>query len=517
MRRTYATFILIAIAGLSIWLVRDSQIPFWIAGPVQVAFYAIALVTSGRLLFARPHGALLFVLLAALLLFPFGVLLRTYGFVDLIAFTFHFQAGITLESMSDSFRPMIVVAGALVFFTLAIYHLGSLWNRMRDIAVAGAAVILVMNPVVGGAYSALTIGLDPLGLAGRITPPALAGVATPPTTNPDLIVIYLEGTEQGYADRNLFGDIYDPLRSLWPEAAVLSNIAQITATNWSIAGMSATQCGLPLLPDGIIAHNLFHLKTEFLDGHICLGDVLNIRGYHSEFIVGGEAFFAGITHFYNTHQFDEQIDLADFVDSFSAEEYTAAFSEWVVDDQMVFDMARQRYRQNQQREGAFALVVETFGPHGPMHLLSRRCTRNGVATLVNDMRPAVRCLADEVLEFVRFVQAESAGRETVFLILSDHLGHDPALRRMMQADERRNTAMIIGPTRAGTVIDSPGSMIDIYPTLLDYLGLIPPGGRAGLGVSLLGDTPSLVEELGITALNDQLRYDPAIRDAIWRN
>lgn len=279
--------------------------------------------------------------------------------------------------------------------------------------------------------------------------------------------------------------------------------------------MVASQCGLPLLPNGLNFRNMFVAQTEFITDHKCLGDILHERGYHSEYVVGGDAVFAGIRYFYGDHGFDRMTQLSDIEAAFPKEEVEAAFQDWVVDDQMVFDMARLRYLDARDAGGPIALVVETFGPHGPEHLLSRRCSETGKAELVGDMRPVVLCTAEDAVDFVRFVQQHDEGRDTVFVLLSDHLGHDPRLRSLMADQTRHNTAMIIAPDMSPQVVEKAGSMIDLFPTILEALGLATEDPRAGLGVSLLSDVPTLTEEFGVDGLNAQFRYDKSIRQAIW--
>jgi phosphoglycerol transferase len=514
-RRGIAASLFLANAVIGVLLVLSDALIYFTWGPVQAGLYLAASGVAGRAAWGKPSWTLVWLVLAAFAMFPFGVMMRVYGFVDLFAFYYHLQEGITANSLADAYRPMIVVAGALLVFVLVVYHLTQLLHIGRWPVVAGVGVLLAINPVIGAAITAYGVTLHPADLANRIAAPDLLHS----DSRPDLVVIYMEGTEQGYGQTDVFGDIYAPIRQLYPEAVTFTNIDQIEGTGWSIAGITASQCGLPLLPNKFVARNLFFQQTDFLTAHVCLSDILAERGYEVGFYEGAEAGFAGTANFTSSHHYDTIIDSTAIAAEFTPEEYAAAFSVWVVDDQMLYDSAKAHYAAMIGMDRPLAMVVETFGPHGPDHVLSRECGDTGRAVRLADMKPVVQCLTTQTVAFIRHIQSLRAarGRDTVFVILSDHLSHDRHLQHWLVQKDRRNTALILGPSRAGTVINKHGSMIDIFPTLLDYLGLLAPGGKAGLGVSLFSDQPTLVEELGIPRLNDQLRYDEAIRNAVWQD
>ena len=57
-------------------------------------------------------------------------------------------------------------------------------------------------------------------------------------------------------------------------------------------------------------------------------------------------------------------------------------------------------------------------------------------------------------------------------------------------------------------INKKGSMLDVFPTVLDWIGWLPPKDpRAGLGVSLLRGGETLVESLGVDMVNQRLSVD----------
>jgi phosphoglycerol transferase len=517
MRKGLASLGLLAAALIALALATDARVALWQAGPAQAALLAAGLGLAWPEAARRAHPALAAAALAALALLPFAVLLRMHGYVDLVAVRYHLEAGITPMSLQIARNPVVVALWACASLLVAVHALGRLWGRPVAVALGAALVLGLANPGLRAAAAAAAVARDPLDLAARIAdPPRPATPASPeaPPDAPHVVLVYLEGFERAFADRDRFGEAYAPLERLGAEGLVFTGIRQIQGTGWSAAGMAASQCGLPLVPRGALFHNMLIAEPAILPGHLCLGDLLAARGYEAGFVLGGEAIFAGISTFYQGHGGAAVVELADLLAGMTEAEAEAAFPGWVVDDAAVFDAALDRFARGAATGRPQFLAVETFGPHGPDHLLSRPCTADGRAVVGDDPAAAAACLARLTEDFVRALPERAGGRPLLVAILSDHLNHDRRLRRHEEA--RRNTAILLGPGLAPGTVAREGAMIDLYPTLLDILGLGRADGRAGLGASLLGEGPTLVEEIGARRLDDQIRYDPALRDAIWR-
>lgn len=133
------------------------------------------------------------------------------------------------------------------------------------------------------------------------------------------------------------------------------------------------------------------------------------------------------------------------------------------------------------------------------------------------MCEAIQCVSGMVSDFVQELIAEH-GDDLRVAVFSDHLNHASNLTSLLEQKTRYNTAMLLGGADAARVIEKPGSMVDLYPTLLDWLGLLSPNDRrAGLGVSLLSEQPTLIESRGLEDVNATLRVDTALARHLWRN
>jgi phosphoglycerol transferase len=153
--------------------------------------------------------------------------------------------------------------------------------------------------------------------------------------------------------------------------------------------------------------------------------------------------------------------------------------------------------------------------HGPIAGISPDCSEDGVGRLGGSMTPAVACVSRMVADLVTDLRRE-AGDDTVIVVSSDHLAHLNDLTPRMDPAERRNLPMVFAPGLEPRVIERPGATIDVFPTILDAMGLLDPDTtRAGLGASLLSDGRTLVERYGVASLDAKSKRDGDLARMIW--
>lgn len=152
--------------------------------------------------------------------------------------------------------------------------------------------------------------------------------------------------------------------------------------------------------------------------------------------------------------------------------------------------------------------------HGPVAFMSDRCLGEGDSYLSKDILDAVRCSSQLTLDFVEQMQELTKDTDTRFVIVSDHLAHLNNLHKVLDQDVRRNTAIFIGKDAPPRVVNTHGAMFDVFPTLLDWLGW-STGDVAGIGVSMLSDTPTLTEVHGAKDVDARLKVDLPLSNVIW--
>lgn len=506
--------------ALSLLLTFAPQTGAQKTAPFILLALGIGLIAGRPRIGLEPRWGWAVLALALGLLAPVTAIARAFGDIDMLAILFHVDFGTAGAGLGGLGREVAVAAfGAVTAFT-GLVIISQVMLR-RALTWIWAAAIIAANPVLREvAAMAMPAGREPASLVADLVDPEIR--AADPDHRPDVIIIYLEGMDRIFEDREEFEDTMQRLRRLAGAGAIeLTGVGEMVGTGWSLAGMVASQCGVPVLPNGLRFQNNFTEQDSFMGDLTCLGDVLKARGYATAFIMGGEKEFAGINHFYRSHGVADQTDMATIAGLVSQEAFDAAYPGWVLDDQMTLEIARQRHADLLGRGAPLFLAIETMGPHGREVWLSRRCTGSGRAEISTDVRAGVRCTADLVAEFVEELLDAEQARPTLFVILSDHINHNPDLLAMTPREMRRNTAIFIPPRTGADVpplrqITREATMVDVYPTILDLLDLIDDGDGAGLGVSLLGADPTLVERFGRDGLDRRIARDGILAARLWR-
>ncbi|WP_051822657.1 sulfatase-like hydrolase/transferase [Desulfonatronum thiodismutans] len=319
---------------------------------------------------------------------------------------------------------------------------------------------------------------------------------TPVTGRPkNLVFIYAESLERTYFDESLFPGLIQGLRELEQEALSFTGVEQVSGTHWTIAGMVASQCGIPLVTSS--GGNSMSGIDHFLPGAICLGDVLQAQGYALTFLGGADLDFAGKGKFYATHGFSEikgKTELQGILED------PAYLNEWGLYDDVLLEYAGQRFEQLSQTPNPFAMVLLTLDTHHPRGHPSRKCAGMRYQTGDNPVLNAVKCSDYLISKFVRDVMRSSHWENTLIVIASDHLAMGNTATHLLDQGNQKNMFMVIDSDHEnGIMIDKPGTTLDIAPTVLSLLGF--DVSLFGLGRALIGAEPTLImqeSDLGLT-------------------
>ncbi|MBU2983377.1 sulfatase-like hydrolase/transferase [Lentibacter algarum] len=508
-----------SLLAISLLLVSLSVVLFPAAKPDPLGILGlllfIALIATARgWLWRRPAWCFWPLFVVTLLVGPFVVIMQGFGTVDMIAFMFHAEFGVGGAGLLELRNEIFTAVLALLWVLFAAWALSSLYALRNKLYIGLMALLLVTHPLVIFAFHSLSAQVGSSDLASKLKlAPEWSGKAP----EADVLLLYLEGLEEIFFDQELYGDTMDDVAAFRSAGLSFGAVRQIEATGWSMAGVVASQCGIPLVPNGFRTRNNFHGVDDYLGSHRCLGDVMRDAGFDLEFVVGGELRFAGLGTFLKQHGYNKIMGKKHFRDSYPRKLIKRASIDWIVDDQLVFEEALKRHKKLAKRDRPFGLVVETMTPHGDIAYASRECRADGRASLDRDTEKVLACFSEQTQRFVAELQAQQGTRPLRIVIMSDHLNHNPKFKKELDLASRANTLILMGPNQQPARNLKEGSMVDVYPTLLEWLGLVDVSEpvRAGLGVSLLSDAPTLVEEKGFRALNAELYVNPGLSNAVW--
>ncbi len=312
---------------------------------------------------------------------------------------------------------------------------------------------------------------------GRVEPTTL----TPPESPMSVVYIYAESLEQTYFDPTLFPHLVENLSQLKATGRVFSNIQQLPSTGWTIAGMSATQCGLPLFTNS--GGNSMGNAEAFLSGAVCLGDLLKGVGYGLVFMQGSSTYFSGIHQLYKTHGFDEIVGREELLPQLHDTTY---LNGWGLYDDTLLDLAYEKFVTLSQSAKPFGLFLATMDTHHPRGHLSHSCEDRRYQSGENSILNAVHCSDYLLSRFIEKIQNSPYGKRTIIVLTSDHLAmRNTATPLLQKAKERRDLFVILDPRDTHPLtIDQNASMLDVPSTLLHTLGI---AASVGLGRDLLLD------------------------------
>jgi phosphoglycerol transferase len=130
------------------------------------------------------------------------------------------------------------------------------------------------------------------------------GDVKPAAQGKSLVYIYAESLERTFLNHRAFPGLTPKLSEMERSSLSIHGIGQSPLTDWTVAGMVASQCGMPLATFRHDGNNLSDLSS-FIPGATCIGDLLNERGYQLAYIGGADLHFAGKGRFYSDHKFED--------------------------------------------------------------------------------------------------------------------------------------------------------------------------------------------------------------------
>ena len=299
----------------------------------------------------------------------------------------------------------------------------------------------------------------------------------------NLVVIYAEGLERTFFDETIFPGLITGLRELESKSTYFTNIKQVSGTGWTIGGMVASQCGIPLFTP---SHgNSMAGMDVFLPSAICLGDLLHNEGYNLAYYGGADLAFAGKGKFYATHKFDHIAGRDELLPTLADKSY---ISGWGLYDDSLFDLAYERFVELSGLGKKFGLFLLTLDTHHPDGHPSQSCQDTVYKDGSNPILNAVVCSDYLITQFVNRIMQSPYAEKTVVVVLSDHLALNNTAYDLLRKADRKNLFMIIEPNvNKTTEIQKLGSTLDIAPTILPFIGY---KGSIGLGRDLNDDHPA---------------------------
>ncbi|MFC1592238.1 sulfatase-like hydrolase/transferase [Thermodesulfobacteriota bacterium] len=305
-------------------------------------------------------------------------------------------------------------------------------------------------------------------------------------TQKNLVFIYAESLERTYFDETVFPGLIKGLRELESQSTYFTNVGQVVGTSWTVGGMTASQCGVPLFAPS--HENSMSGMDQFLPTAVGLGDLLRDAGYHLVYMGGAKLRFAGKGKLFRTHGFAEVLGLHELLPKIEDPEN---ITPWGLYDDSLLEIVYERFLElsaGGKKFGLFTLTLDTHQPEGHM---AKSCPDEHYNDGSNKMLNAVACADYLITDFINKILASPYADRTVVVLVSDHLAMRNRAYDLLQKKARKNLFMILEPNqKKPTEVTTAGSTLDIGPTVLPFLGF---DGEIGLGRNLADATEQTEE------------------------
>lgn len=284
----------------------------------------------------------------------------------------------------------------------------------------------------------------------------------------NLVYIYGESLERTYFDNDAFPNLTPELGRIKAEAIDFSNTMQLPGTDYTIAGMVASQCGIPLFAP--FEGNASASVSSFFPQNICLGDILKNSGYENYFVQGANLRFAGKDVFLKSHGFDHLYGAEELKTTVADPTYR---NDWGFYDDTVLDETWKKFEELSQSGKRFSLFALTVDTHHPDGFISRTCEhkRYDVDGKKNLSFSAVSCSQEHIAALIEKIKASPYFKNTVIVVSSDHLAMKNSAWDYLNKHDRSNLFFVLrGDKPQQETLAVKRNTMDNGATVLDILG-----------------------------------------------
>lgn len=320
-----------------------------------------------------------------------------------------------------------------------------------------------------------------------------------PENKKNIIVIFAESMEDNFFDEKYFGENLIPnLSELKKDGLSFSGYTPINGTNWTLASNVATFCGVPIRMQ--LRDRLGPKTEKFLPNAVCLPDMLHNLGYHNVFLTGTYLSFVGTDIFVKEHHFDETYGRDELIEQNYAAPDDVGMEEYGINDAKLLELAKQKIGELTAENEPFFLSLQTTDTHFPHGYVQPFCE-----VKYGNTSDAIKCSDKIIYDFVKWCQNQDFYANTIIVIVGDHLmmSSSDLAEKTENYPKREIYNVILSADTKPQIIVKPYAMFDWAATIADKAGIIS-GNNLGLGVSLLSDKQTLVQQKGERSLEEDV-------------
>ena len=299
------------------------------------------------------------------------------------------------------------------------------------------------------------------------------------TGTKNLLIIYCESIEETFGRSELMGeDLLGPIRPSIQTPDL--RIDQMPGADFTIGGIVASQCGIPLKSISILSGNLTGWALDrYLPGALCLGDYLKADGYHNVYYNGSSGVFSGLDKFFRSHGYQEFMGKEDWIEKKHVD--PATMNTWAIYDSDMVDRSIERIDELMAEGVKFSFALSTMDTHEP-GFLSPPCVDQG---FTENWSGYIKCSLSQVERLLRHIRDKGWEDQFVILVMGDHEARMPELDGVdLKHVEGRYVLCSLTRDASLKPVRTIITHFDLFPTLLTALGFTVEGDRLGFGYNV---------------------------------
>lgn len=306
----------------------------------------------------------------------------------------------------------------------------------------------------------------------------------------NLVLIVLESMEIMYRDENTFSKNLLPKlsrRFAGKNAVSFDGYYQLRSTNNTVLALVGMYCGLP-----------FQNSLKTMNKFTCLPDILKQNGYRNYFLSSDALSYSGKDVFLKNHSFDGLYGARELMKTPQDRGHDAF--DFSVKDRVLFEAAKQKITEAVKEKSPFFVTLLTLDTHDPAGYRDPQCAAD-----FQDMRDSVACTDTLADGLIAWMEKQDFYRDTAVVLIGDHISRRNSVDYMI--NDRTPPAevlnLFLNSSKQPNENKRKYTSIDLAPTFLEMLGFSFQDGRFGMGVSLLSDTPTLIEKYGMSTVDTE--------------
>lgn len=332
-----------------------------------------------------------------------------------------------------------------------------------------------------------------------------------PEKKKNLVLIFLESMETSYIngfDKNLLPYLSKAASENlnFSDTEEIGGAFPVEGTQWTIAGLVAQTCGLPLrMP---IRANKYEQYAVFLPKAKCLPEFLKENGYILSFMQGSNISFAGMDVFLREHGPVPVKDFSYFKENGYVQEDYKVY--WGIEDKKLYRFAKKELLDLSRKGHPFAFIMMTIDSHkGDGYFEKTVCPR----LFDKEYENVMSCADMQAAGFLNWLSEQPFYKDTVVVIVGDHLGMNPFLEKVKN---RRQMNIFINSEKTSREKNRKFTSFDLYPTILEGMGVQIEGGRLALGTSLFSGKKTFLEKgMDLEEANREIMKRSKIYDELF--